>query len=285
MSKDYKDTLNLPQTGFPMKANLAKKEVEQLETWEKNEIFSKMQDRDRSKSYILHDGPPYANGHIHLGHTLNKVLKDMIVKYKTMKGYYAPYVPGWDCHGLPIEHQVDKKLGSKKATTSVIEKRKLCREYAKGFVDIQRDEFKRLGVFGDWNDPYITMKYEYEASIVREFHKFVKNGSVYKGKKPVHWCPTCVTALAEAEVEHADKVSQSIYVKFKVVNPQGKFNPDQVDGTYFVIWTTTPWTLPANMALTVHPTFMYRIVKTPAGELLIAQDLIKDCMEKAGYND
>ncbi len=285
MSKDYKDTLNLPQTGFPMKANLAKKEVEQLKAWENNKIYSKMQNRDRSKSYILHDGPPYANGHIHLGHTLNKVLKDMIVKYKTMKGHYAPYIPGWDCHGLPIEHQVDKKLGSKKATTPVIEKRKLCREYAKGFVDIQRDEFKRLGVFGDWDDPYITMKYAYEASIVKEFHKFVRNGLVYKGKKPVHWCPTCVTALAEAEVEHADKISQSIYVKFKVANPHGKFSPDKVDGTYLVIWTTTPWTLPANMALTVHPTFIYRLVKTPAGELIIAQDLIEDCMGKAGYKE
>ena len=242
-----------------------------------------MQDRDRTKSYILHDGPPYANGHIHLGHTLNKVLKDMIVKYKTMKGYYAPYVPGWDCHGLPIEHQVDKKLGQKKEDTPVLEKRKLCREYAEAFVDIQRNEFKRLGVFGDWDNPYITMHYGYEAAIVREFHTFMQKGSVYKGKKPVHWCPTCVTALAEAEVEYADKESPSIYVKFRVVNPQGKFTPDSVNGTHFVIWTTTPWTLPANMALALHPQYMYRRVKTSTGELIMAQDLIEDCMKRTGF--
>ncbi len=285
MSKDYKDTLNLPQTGFPMKANLANKEKELLEFWETGAIYKKMQDRDRTKSFILHDGPPYANGHIHLGHTLNKVLKDMIVKYKTMKGHYAPYIPGWDCHGLPIEHQVDKKLGSKKAHTAVTDKRKLCREYAERFVEIQRDEFKRLGVFGDWDDPYITMKYAYEASIVREFHAFVRKGLVYRGKKPVHWCPTCVTALAEAEVEHADKVSPSIYVKFRIKNPEGRITVDEEKGTSFVIWTTTPWTLPANMALAVHPEFRYNRVKSPAGELIIARDLTKDCMEKAGYSE
>jgi len=283
MANDYKDTLNLPKTGFPMKANLAKKEVELLEFWKSKEIYKKMQDRDRSKAYILHDGPPYANGHIHLGHTLNKVLKDMIVKYKTMKGFYAPYIPGWDCHGLPIEHQVDKKLGSQKSSTPVIDKRKLCREYAEQFVGIQRDEFKRLGVFGDWEDPYITMKYAYEASIVKEFHKFVRSGSVYKGKKPVHWCPTCVTALAEAEVEHADKVSPSIYVKFRIADAAGKLSVDPDNGTHFVIWTTTPWTLPANMALTLHPDFKYNRVKSPAGELIIARELTADCMKKAGY--
>ena len=285
MPTDYKNTLNLPKTAFPMKANLARKEIELLEFWEKNKIYQKMQQKDKTKSYILHDGPPYANGHIHLGHTLNKVLKDMIVKFKTMKGFYAPYVPGWDCHGLPIEHQVDKKLGSRKASTPILEKRRLCREYARGFVDIQRDEFKRLGVFGDWENPYITMDYAYEASIVREFNRFVRKGSVYKGKKPVHWCPTCITALAEAEVEYADKESPSIYVKFKVINPLGKFTPHPDKGTYFVIWTTTPWTIPANMALTLHPDFKYCFVKTPEGELIIALDLVKDCMEKIGYKE
>jgi isoleucyl-tRNA synthetase len=285
MTNNYKDTLNLPKTDFPMKANLSKKEVELLEFWNQNDIYQKIQNKERSMTYILHDGPPYANGHIHLGHTLNKVLKDMIIKYQSMKGHYAPYVPGWDCHGLPIEHQVDKKLGSKKENTPIIEKRRLCKEYADRFLDIQRDEFKRLGVFGDWEKPYITMDYAYEASIVKEFHKFVKNGSVYKGKKPVHWCPNCVTALAEAEVEHADKESPSIYVKFKVVDPIGKFTPDPVNGTHFVIWTTTPWTLPANMALALHPHFMYCQVKTPDGELIIAQDLINTCMEKIGYSE
>jgi isoleucyl-tRNA synthetase len=285
MATDYKDTLNLPKTAFPMKANLVQKEVELLDFWKKQEIYQKMQKKDRSKSYILHDGPPYANGNIHLGHALNKVLKDMIVKYKSMKGYYAPFVPGWDCHGLPIEHQVDKNLGAKKGSTSITEKRKLCREYASKYLDIQREEFKRLGVFGDWEDPYITMSFSYEASIVRELHMFVQNGSVYKGKKPVHWCPTCVTALAEAEVEYTDKESPSIYVKFKVINPLGKFSQDPVKGTYFVIWTTTPWTLPANLALALHPEYIYRPVQTPAGELIIAQNLIKDCMEKIGYTE
>jgi isoleucyl-tRNA synthetase len=256
--------------------------VEFLEFWKKHEIYRKMQTKDR-KSYILHDGPPYANGNIHLGHALNKVLKDMIVKYKAMKGFYAPYVPGWDCHGLPIEHQVDKNLGAKKESTSITEKRKLCREYAAKYLDIQREEFKRLGVFGDWEDPYITMSFPYEATIVKELNRFVQNGSLYKGKKPVHWCPTCVTALAEAEVEYADKESPSIYVKFQVIDPLGKFTPDPVKGTYFVIWTTTPWTLPANLALALHPKFMYRLVQTPAGELVLAQDLIKDCMKKIGF--
>ncbi len=285
MANDYKDTLNLPKTSFPMKANLAKKEVELLEFWKTNNIYEKMQKREGKTPYILHDGPPYANGHIHIGHALNKVLKDMIIKYKAMKGHYAPYIPGWDCHGLPIEHQVDKKLGSKKETTPVLEKRKLCREYAERFVSIQRDEFKRLGVLGDWDDPYITMNYAYEASIVKEFHKFVRSGSVYKGKKPVHWCPTCVTALAEAEVEHADKVSPSIYVKFQIVDASGKLEIDQDGGTYFVIWTTTPWTIPANMALTLHPEFKYNRVKTPAGNLIIAEGLTRECMNKAGFDE
>ena len=283
MANNYKDTLNLPQTGFPMKANLARKETEQLELWENSRLYHKIQKRDNKKSYILHDGPPYANGHIHLGHTLNKVLKDIIVKFKAMQGCYAPYVPGWDCHGLPIEHQVDKKLGSKKASTSILEKRKLCRQYAEKFVDIQREEFKRLGIFGDWDSPYITMDYAYESSIVKEFNKFVEKGLVYKGKKPVHWCSTCVTALAEAEVEYADKESPSIYVKFKILNPQGKFSLDK--DRYFVIWTTTPWTLPANMALSLHPEFLYRLVTTQDGELIIAQDLIEDCMNKIGYKE
>ncbi|UCH80641.1 MAG: isoleucine--tRNA ligase [Nitrospiraceae bacterium] len=284
MGNDYKDTLNLPQTSFPMKANLARKEKELLEYWDKNRIYLKMQQKGSKKNYILHDGPPYANGHIHLGHTLNKVLKDIIVKYKTMKGFYAPYVPGWDCHGLPIEHQVDKKLGSKKDSTPINEKRKLCRDYANKFLDIQRDEFKHLGIFGDWENPYITMNYDYEATTVREFNRFVERDYVYKGKKPVHWCPTCVTALAEAEVEYADKESPSIYVKFQVKDSKGKFELDSIKGTHFVIWTTTPWTLPANMALALHPDYKYQHVKTPEGELIMAQDLIQDCMEKIGYN-
>ncbi len=285
MKTDYKETLNLPKTEFPMKANLTRKETEILDLWVKHNIYQRLQEKDRANLYILHDGPPYANGHIHLGHALNKLLKDIIVKFNSMKGFYSPFVPGWDCHGLPIEHEVDKKLGSKKKDISIPDKRKLCKEYALKFLDIQREEFKRLGVFGDWKEPYMTMSYGYEASIVREFGRFVENGSVYKGKKPVRWCPSCITALAEAEVEYADKESPSIYVKFRVKDPRDKFKPDNVKDTYFVIWTTTPWTLPANMALALHPQLIYRHVKTPDGELILAQDLIKACMEQIGYKE
>jgi len=285
MGKDYKETLNLPRTDFPMKANLVKKEKEILAFWEQNRIYHKMIQKDRTKSYMLHDGPPYANGHIHIGHTLNKVLKDIIVKYKSMKGYYVPFVPGWDCHGLPIEHQVDKKLGSKKDQTPVLEKRKLCREYAEKFIDIQREEFKRLGVFGDWDRPYITMDYSYEAAIVREFNRFVKKGAVYKGKKPVHWCPTCVTALAEAEVEYSEKESPSIYVKFRLVEGNDRVSPDGDIPVYFVIWTTTPWTLPANMALTLHPEFKYKKIKTDNECLIVADSLVNRFLDATGIKE
>jgi len=264
MPIDYKDTLNLPQTDFPMKANLNQREPEMLKFWDEKNIYQKIQQKNRgTKSFILHDGPPYANGNIHIGHALNKILKDIIVKYKSMRGFYSPYVPGWDCHGLPIELQVDKNLGDKKEQVDVLKKRQLCREYADKFVNIQREEFKRLGVFGDWDKPYLTMSYNYEASIVREFLRFVKNGAVYKGKKPVHWCPSCVTALAEAEVEYAEKESPSVFVRFQVLDEDvSKYLP-QLTGkkVYIVIWTTTPWTLPANLALAVHPELSYAAVE------------------------
>ena len=286
MAKDYKDTLNLPSTGFPMKANLTNREPEFLKQWENDQIYDKMlRKNDRKNSYILHDGPPYANGHIHIGHALNKILKDIIVKYKAMKGFYSPYVPGWDCHGLPIELQVDKKLGSKKHQVDIIDKRKLCREYAERFINIQRDEFIRLGVLGDWQNPYLTMTYDYEATILKEFYRFLEKGYVYRGRKPVHWCPSCVTALAEAEVEYADKESPSIYVTFKVKDPKGKFKLNDEKGTYFVIWTTTPWTLPANLALTIHPDHSYVLLDTPDGELIVAQDLVKDFANNVGYKE
>jgi isoleucyl-tRNA synthetase len=202
---DYKTTLNLPKTDFPMKANLKDLEPRTIARWQEQNTYSLVQEKNRGrKSYVLHDGPPYANGHIHIGHALNKILKDIIVKYKSMQGFSSPYVPGWDCHGLPIEHQVLKNLGSKKETMSQAEIRKLCREYAEKFITVQRDEFKRLGVFGDWDNPYLTMNYAYEAAIVRELGKFVGTGGVYKGKKPVYWCGSCETALAEAEVEYGD---------------------------------------------------------------------------------
>jgi len=202
-----------------MKASLAKKEPDLLKMWEENKIYSRISLRARGrKKYILHDGPPYANGHIHIGTALNKILKDFIVKSKFMAGLDSQYVPGWDCHGLPVEHEVEKGLGSKKAELSIVEIRKRCRDYAASFVDIQREEFKRLGVFGEWEDPYLTMKFAYQATIVKEFGKFLLSGSVYKGKKPVHWCPICKTALAEAEVKYEDHESPSVYVRFRMVS-------------------------------------------------------------------
>lgn len=269
MSKDYKDTLNLPQTQFPMKANLPQKEPKIIELWEEIGLYQKMAEKNKGRdSYILHDGPPYANGHLHLGHALNKILKDIIVKYKIMKGFYSPYVPGWDCHGLPIEHEVDKKLGSKKHSISQPAKRKECRAYASRFVDIQRDEFKRLGVSGTWDTPYLTMVNSYEAAIVREFHKVFKEGYVYKGKKPVHWCASCVTALAEAEVEYNNKVSPSIYVAFEL---ERKFDLDTYKTMYLVIWTTTPWTLPANMAVAVNPNVEYVVIEQDDAVYIVAK--------------
>ncbi len=225
---DYKDTLNLPNTEFPMKANLAVRELEFLKSWRENNIYGKLRDRDKDRpSFILHDGPPYANGHIHIGHALNKILKDIIVKSKSMEGKGAPYVPGWDCHGLPIELQVDKDLKGKKETMAPGEFRLHCREYAAKFVEIQKEEFVRLGVLGDWDNPYLTMNYPYEAAIVREFGKFVGNGGVYKGKKPIHWCASCVTALAEAEVEYADHSSPSVFVKFALEDSLAAFASEQ----------------------------------------------------------
>ena len=223
---DYKDTLNLPKTSFPMKANLPKLEPQMLEHWEATDIYGRIRQAAAKRPlWILHDGPPYANGHIHMGHLLNKVLKDFIVKSRSMLGHNAVYVPGWDCHGLPIEHEVDKELGLDTASLDVrramdpLEKIGRCREYAARYVEIQREEFKRLGVFGDWKHPYVTMEPAYQATIVREFGRFVGRGTVYKGLKPVHWCMHCKTALAQAEVEYEDQRTPSIYVKFAVKTP------------------------------------------------------------------
>jgi len=285
MTKDYKDTLNLPQTDFPMKANLTQKEPLTLSFWEENKIYRRIQEKNRNnKHYILHDGPPYANGHIHIGHALNKILKDIIVKYKSMKGFYSPYVPGWDCHGLPIELQVDKNLGDRKDKLVILEKRRLCKEYASQFVGIQRDEFIRLGVFGDWQNPYLTMSNTYEATIVREFCKFVESGAVYKGKKPVHWCPSCVTALAEAEVEYANKESPSIFVKFAIDDENLDRYLPQLKGksVFVIIWTTTPWTLPANLAIAFHPDFDYVALEQGDEVYILAEGRIEALREKIG---
>jgi isoleucyl-tRNA synthetase len=281
---DYRTTLNLPKTDFPMKANLAKREPEILKMWEARGIYRQLSLLAKGrKKYILHDGPPYANGHIHIGTALNKILKDFIVKSKFMAGFDSQYVPGWDCHGLPVEHEVEKSLGEKKGELSIVEIRKRCRDYASQFIDIQREEFKRLGVFGEWENPYLTMNFEYQATIVKEFGEFLLNGSVYKGKKPVHWCPTCKTALAEAEVKYEDHRSPSIYVKFKMVSDIGKVLPGLKGKPIFVIiWTTTPWTIPANLAIALHPDFTYVAVDVGGEVYILAEALLEGAMEKFG---
>jgi isoleucyl-tRNA synthetase len=268
-----------------MKANLAKREPEMLKAWEAERTYHQLSQRAKGKpKYILHDGPPYANGNIHMGTALNKILKDFIVKSKSMAGFDSRYVPGWDCHGLPVEHEVEKSLGSKKVGLSIVEIRKRCREYAAKYVGIQREEFKRLGVFGEWENPYLTMNFEYQATIVvKEFGKFLLNGSVYKGKKPVHWCPTCKTALAEAEVKYEDHRSPSIYVKFKMVSDIGRELPGlRGKPVYAIIWTTTPWTIPANLAIALHPDFPY-VAADVGGEIyILAEGLLEEVMKKFG---
>lgn len=284
---DYKNTLNLPQTDFPMKANLAVREPEMLKKWEDMRIYHKIREAAKGKKpYILHDGPPYANGNIHLGTALNKIIKDIVIKAKNMTGFDGVYVPGWDCHGLPIEHQVDKELGGKKSGMSQVEKRRACRVYAEKFVDIQRNQFKRLGVFAEWENPYLTMTYPYEAATVNEFGKLYLNGSVYKGKKPVYWCATCKTALAEAEVEYADHHTPSIYVKFTFVSDFSQILPKLAGEIInMVIWTTTPWTIPANLAIAVKDDFIYAAVKVNGEVLIVAKDMLDYCLDAFGYRD
>jgi isoleucyl-tRNA synthetase len=288
---DYKHTLCLPQTDFPMKASLAVREPEMLKKWEEGEIYWRIMDRSKGREkFILHDGPPYANGHIHLGTALNKILKDIIVKSLFMMGYDTFYRPGWDCHGLPIEHQVEIEVGRDAAAgMSKVEIRKRCREYAFKFLDIQREEFKRLGGFGVWHDPYVTMDYAYEATIVRELGKFIGNGSIYKARKPVYWCATCMTALAEAEVEYNDQSTPAIFVRFKMISDISEKVPelkDVKDDTYMVIWTTTPWTIPANLAIALHPDLEYSAVKTKEyGVLVLATDLVEQVMKQIGVSE
>ncbi len=275
--KDYKDTLNLPRTDFPMKANLAVREPEILKKWDAAKIYQKVLEKNSGKpKFVLHDGPPYANGHIHFGHILNKTLKDILVKYKAFSGYQSDLIPGWDCHGLPIEHQVDKELGEKKKSLDTVQIRQACREYAAKFVDIQREEFRRLGIFARWETPYLTMDYGYEATIARELGKLVAKDMVYKGKKPVHWCTRCQTALAEAEVEYDEHISPSIYVKFS--------NLDDLEGASpllkgrkvsFIIWTTTPWTLPANVAIALHKSYMYVALEVGDEIYVVAEGLLE----------
>jgi len=284
LDMDYKDTLNLPKTSFPMKANLTRKEPELLAMWERMRIYEKIREQSKGKvPYILHDGPPYANGNIHLGTALNKILKDIVVKAKTMAGFDSVFIPGWDCHGLPIEHQVDKELGEGRLTISQVEKRRLCRKYAEKYVNIQREQFKRLGVFGNWDKPYLTMDYDYEATTVIELSKLYFQGSIYKGKKPVYWCASCRTALAEAEVEYEEHETPSIYVKFPLLSSLSDVVPSlEREKTSLTIWTTTPWTLPANLAIAVREDFQYVAVKVGQEVLILAKELLEKCMEIFG---
>ena len=285
---DYKKTLNLPLTKFSMKANLTKNEPERLKQWDKSELYKKLRASSKGKkTFILHDGPPYANGHLHIGHAINKILKDIIIRSKQMTGFDAPYVPGWDCHGLPIEHNVDKKLGSKKKNMTSIEQRQTCRNYALQFVDIQRNEFKRFGILGEWDNPYLTMANAYEARIAKECGKFALNGNMFLGEKPIYWCCNCKTALAEAEIEYKNQNSPSIFVKFPLKDDLSDILPVLKDKkVFFVIWTTTPWTIPANLGVCLHPDFKYCAVKTKNhGILIIAKELVNNVMENLNIKD
>ena len=281
---DLKNTINLPKTDFQMKANLPTLEPRMLEKWESTGLYAKIRETRKGRPvFILHDGPPYANGHIHLGTALNKIVKDLIVKSKTMAGFDAPYVPGWDCHGLPIEIKV---VGKKKANLDVLKVRQECREYATKFMGIQRDEFRRLGVFGDWEHPYLTMSPRYEAEIARLLGEFIRRGGVYKGLKPVHWCIYCETALAEAEVEYGDHKSYSIFVRFPIVGGLEELAP-QLAGTpaSVLVWTTTPWTLPANLAVAFHRDFNYSFIKSGGQLYLVAADLVEQVAKDCSFAD
>ena len=280
---DYSKTLNLPETQFPMRGNLPQREPEIIDFWQKNDIDKKRVARRAGKEkFILHDGPPYANGNIHIGHTINKVLKDIIIKYKTLRGFQAPYVPGWDTHGLPIEHAAIKNLGLNRHELDPLQLRQECNAYAHKWIDAQRSDFKRLGVCGDWDNPYVTLKPSYEAKQIEVFGEMAKKGHIYKGLKTVYWCVSCETALAEAEIEYAEKKSHSIFVKFPLVDAKGKL-PAGVDAskTYAVIWTTTTWTLPANAGIALHPEIEYAWVKVDEEVYLLAAELAEQVVQAA----
>lgn len=284
---EYKDTLNLPKTEFPMKANLAQREPLILKKWEEINLYAKIREKNKSQTpFIFHDGPPYANGHTHIGHAVNKTLKDIVVKSKTFSGFNVPFVPGWDCHGLPIELKVEKKVGKPGHKINATDFRKACRDYAASQIDIQREEFKRLGVLADWQNPYITMSFKYEADIIRSLSKIIQNGHVQKGYKPVYWCLDCGSALAEAEVEYADKNSPAVDVRFKVVNESAflacfkKITKEGHGPISIPIWTTTPWTLPANQAVALNPRTDYVLVACDEERLLIAEPLLTEVMQR-----
>ncbi|MBM3736022.1 MAG: isoleucine--tRNA ligase [Acidobacteria bacterium] len=282
---ELKNTVNLPKTGFPMKANLPTTEPKLLEKWSTMNLYKKLREESAGRPrFVLHDGPPYANGNIHLGHALNKILKDLIVKSKTMSGFDSPYVPGWDCHGLPIEIKVDSQLGPKKAQMTTAQIRRACRAYAGKYVDLQRRDFIRLGVFGEWDRPYLTMSPEYQSVIARAFVDFLDQGYVYKGLKPVNWCLHCRTALAEAEVEYENHRSPSIWVRFALTSEPAAIHPDLAGRrVYGLIWTTTPWTIPANMAICYHPSFDYSAVEVGADVYVVATDLVEATANSLGW--
>ena len=288
---DLKSTINLPRTDFPMKAQLPQREPQQLAQWETEKLYQRiLESRAQAPLFVLHDGPPYPTGDIHLGTGLNKIMKDMVVKSKTMAGFRSPYIPGWDCHGLPIESKVEKQLGGKKDSVAPAEFRRMCREFAVKYIDQNRRDFKRLGVLGRWEKPYLTMDPEHEATIAGAFLTFMEKGYVYKGLKPVYWCINDRTALAEAEVEYADHTSPSIYVRYKLVQDSRDANsiPAALRGKnlYAVIWTTTPWTIPASMALAFHPDFQYAVVETDGGDAyLVADQLRKSVADACGYKE
>lgn len=285
MTIEIKNTLNLPKTSFSMKANLPQREPEMLRHWEAIDIYGKLRKaRSGGPRYVLHDGPPYANGMIHMGTAINKIIKDIIVKSRTMMGCDAPYVPGWDCHGLPIEIKVEEQLGHKKAGMSKVAIRKECRKYAEKFIETQRQGFKRLEVFGEWANPYLTMSYQYEAEIARAFGNCVDKGLVYKGQKPVHWCFSCQTALAEAEVEYENHTSPSVYVAFPMESDLSDIDPALSGKDWaVVIWTTTPWTLPANLAIAFHPDYEYSAVRVNGKGYIVAAELLNAVAAKCGW--
>jgi isoleucyl-tRNA synthetase len=287
MAADYKKTINLPQTTFAMKANLPQNEPKRLEQWKAIDIYARIREKSAGRpKFILHDGPPYANGPIHVGHSLNKTLKDIVVKSRTMSGFDSPYVPGWDCHGLPIEHAVDKVLGAKKREMSPADIRRACRDFAMRFIELQREDFIRLGVFGEWFNPYMTMAYDFEAEIAAALGRFFATGAVYKGLKPVHWCTYDQTALAEAEVEYAEHTSPSIYVRFRLTDESVQSLDLPVEKpAYALIWTTTPWTLPANLAIAFKPDFDYSVIEHDGENYIIATELLKSVTEKFGWTD
>ncbi|KQN58068.1 isoleucine--tRNA ligase [Erwinia sp. Leaf53] len=287
---DYKSTLNLPETGFPMRGDLAKREPGMLQRWYDDKLYGIIREAKKGKkTFILHDGPPYANGSIHIGHSVNKILKDIIVKSKGMAGYDSPYVPGWDCHGLPIEHKVEQTIGKPGEKVTPAEFRAACRKYAAEQVEGQKADFIRLGVLGDWDRPYLTMNFKTEANIIRALGKIIGNGHLHKGAKPVHWCLDCRSALAEAEVEYYDKTSPSIDVAFNAVDKAAvlaKFGvADAAGPVSLVIWTTTPWTMPANRAISLHPEFDYQLVQIDGRALILAKDLVESVLKRAGVSE